>query len=108
MGDSSSAIANLLPFWVVIGLLITSGLYLVLVTRNLLRLLMGLELFSKGATLLLIVVGQATGRVDVAQSFVITLIVVEVVVVAVAAGIVFSVWRRFGTLDTSTLKAMKG
>jgi NADH:ubiquinone oxidoreductase subunit K len=108
MADAPTLIAQLLPFWVVIGLLLVCGLYLTLVTRNLLRLLMGIEMLSKGATLLLVVVGKATGRVDLAQSFVVTLVVVEVVVVAVAAGVVFAVWRRFGSLDTSVLKTMKG
>jgi NADH-quinone oxidoreductase subunit K len=90
---------SLLPFWLVIGLLLVTGLYVVLVTRNLLRLLMGLEILTKAATLMLVVVGWGTGRMDLAQAFVLTLIVVEVVVIAVAAGLVYAVWLRHGSLD---------
>jgi NADH-quinone oxidoreductase subunit K len=98
---------SLILFWLVIGLLMVAGLYLVLVTRNLLRLLMGLEILTKAATLMLVVVGWGTGRMDLAQAFVLTLIVVEVVVIATAAGLVYAVWQRNGSLDVRSLQRMK-
>lgn len=93
---------------VAIIMLFIAGLYCVLVTQNLMRVLIGLELLMKAVTLLLIVAGYATGRVALAQALVITLIVIEVVVIAVMAGVILSIYRHTGSLDASSLKSLKG
>ena len=92
----------------VIIILFIIGLYCVLVTRNLMRVLIGLELLTKAVTLLLIVAGYATGREALAQAIVITLIVIEVVVIAVMAGVILSIYRHTGSLDASNIKSLKG
>lgn len=91
-----------------IVMLFIAGLYCVLVTRNLMRVLIGLELLTKGVTLLLILGGYMTGRVALAQAIVITLIVIEVVVIAVMAGVILSIYRCAGSLDASKVKSLKG
>lgn len=85
-----------------------AGLYLILVTKNLMRVLIGLELLTKGVTLLLIAAGYVTGRMALAQAVVITLIIIEVVVIAVMAGVMLSIYRHTGSLDASNLKSLKG
>jgi NADH-quinone oxidoreductase subunit K len=85
-----------------------TGAYCILVSRNLIRILIGLELFTKSVTLLLIVAGYVTRRMALAQSLVITLIVVEVVVIAIAAGIVIGAHGETDTLDTRNLSNLKG
>ena len=85
-----------------------AGLYCILVTRNLMRVLIGLELLTKGVTLLLILAGYMTGRSALAQAVVITLIVIEVVVIAVMAGVILSIYRHTGSLDAGNLKSLKG
>ena len=92
---------------VIIALFI-AGLYCILVTRNLMRVLIGLELLTKAVTLLLIAAGYATGRMALAQSLVITLIVIEVVVIAVMAGVILSIYRNAGSLDAGNVKNLKG
>ncbi|MDP3791736.1 MAG: NADH-quinone oxidoreductase subunit K [Candidatus Omnitrophota bacterium] len=92
----------------VIIMLFIAGLYCVLVTRNLMRVLIGLELLTKAVTLLLILMGYATGREALAQSIVITLIVIEVVVIAVMAGVILSIYRHTGSLDAGNIKSLKG
>ena len=89
-------------------MLFIAGLYCILVTRNLMRVLIGLELLTKGVTLLIILGGYMTGRVALAQSLVITLIVIEVVVIAVMAGVILSIYRHTGSLDASNVKSLKG
>jgi NADH-quinone oxidoreductase subunit K len=89
-------------------LLLITGLYCIIVTKNLMRTLIGLEILTKAVTLLLIVAGYATGHVAQAQAFVITLIVIEVVVIAVAAGVVLSVFNRTGSIDAKNLRNLKG
>jgi len=88
--------------------LFVAGLYCILVTRNLMRVLIGLELLTKAVTLLLIVAGYATGRQALAQAIVITLIMIEVVVIAVMAGVILSIFRHTGSLDASNVKNLKG
>ena len=85
-----------------------AGLYCILVTRNIMRALIGLEVLIKGVTLLIIVAGYITGKVALAQAMVITLIVIEVVVMAVAAGVIVSIFRHNGSLDARNLRSLKG
>lgn len=92
----------------VIIMLFIAGLYCILVTRNLMRVLIGLELLTKAVTLLLIVAGYAIGRVALAQAMVITLIVIEVVVIAVMAGVILSIYRHTGSLDAGNIKSLRG
>jgi len=92
----------------VIIMLFIAGLYCILVTRNLMRVVIGLELLTKAVTLLLIAAGYATGRMALAQALVITLIVIEVVVIAVMVGVILSIYRYTGSLDASNIKSLKG
>jgi len=76
----------LMLFVLSIVLIFITGIYCLLVTRNLLRVLIALEVLTKAVTLLLILAGYLSGQLPLAQAFVITLIIIEVVVVVVAAG----------------------
>jgi NADH-quinone oxidoreductase subunit K len=91
-----------------IALLSICGLYCLLVTRNMIRAVIGLELLIKAITLLFIAVGYATGRTGLAQALVITIIVIEVVVAVVAGGIALRVFRHNDSLDTRALTRLKG
>ena len=91
-----------------IVMLSIAGLYCILVTRNLMRVLIGIELLMKAVTLLLIAAGYTAGRTALAQGLVITLIVIEVVVIAIMAGVILSIYRNTGSLDSSNLKNLKG
>jgi len=98
-------------FWGVLSfavLLFITGIYVLLVTRNLLRILIGVEILAKGVTLLLVTAGYLTGRTIVVQPIIITMIVVEAVIIAVAAGIVIAAYRENGTINTSELCNLKG
>ena len=89
-------------------LLAAAALYCLMVSRNLIRILIGLELLVKAVTLLIAAAGYASGRIALAQTFIITAIVVEVVVLVVAAGIVVNAYRHNQTLDARSLKELKG
>lgn len=91
-----------------IVLLFACGAYCLLVTRNMIRAIIGIELLIKAVTLLIILAGNMTGRAALAQSLVITVIVIEVVVTATAAGLALWVFRRTGSLDTRSLNNLKG
>jgi NADH-quinone oxidoreductase subunit K len=95
-------------FGIGVALTLVVGLYAILVTRNLIRTLIGLEVVTKGVTLLLVVTGKAVEHVALAQALVITLIVIEVVVIVVAVGLVLSVYRHTNSVDASSMKGLKG
>ena len=79
-----------LLFSVSAALVLIAGFYCLIMTSNLIRALIGLEILTKSVTLFIILAGHATGRTGLAQALAITLIVIEVVVIAVAVGIVLS------------------
>lgn len=91
-----------------ITLLLVCGLYCILVTRNLIRAIIGLELLIKAVTLLLIVTGYVSGKPALTQAFVITVIVIEVVLAAVAGGIALRVFRHSESLDVRELNKLRG
>lgn len=91
-----------------VALLFLVGFYSLLVSRNFIRLLISIEILTKCATLIIILAGYWTGQTGLAQTFVITLIVIEVVLIAIAAGIIIAVFRHTGSLDTRMLKNLKG
>jgi len=98
-------------FWITglfVLLLGVVGAYCVLMTRNLVRALIGLEILVKAVTLLLVVAGYVSGHEALAQSLVITLIVIEVVVMTVAVGVVFGIRGNTGSLDTRHIRNLKG
>lgn len=89
-------------------MLAVAGTYCILVTRNIIRAIIGIEILIKGVTLLLIAAGHATGKTAVAQVYVITIIVIEVVIVVVAGGIALRVFRHNNDLDSRKLNRLKG
>jgi multisubunit Na+/H+ antiporter MnhC subunit len=92
------------PFIIMLSIV---GIYCVLVSFNLIRALIGLEIVIKAITLLLIVAGYACGSSALAQSIVITLIVIEAVVMAVAVGVVLGIHMHTNSLDTRKLINLK-
>jgi NADH-quinone oxidoreductase subunit K len=98
-------------FWIfsiAITLVLIAGFTCLLVTYNLIRALIGLELLTKGITLLIILAGYITGHTGLAQAMAITLIIIEVVVIVVAVGVVLSVFRHTQTIDSRMIRNIKG
>ena len=93
------------PFVILLSVI---GIYCILVTYNLLRALIGVEILIKAVTLLIVVVGYVTGHAALAQALIITLIVIEVVVIAVAVGIALGLHRHNDSLDIRKLRNLKG
>ena len=96
------------PFGFVIMMLFSIGIYCILATYNLIRALIGIELLIKAVTLLIIVVGYINGRTALTQGLVITLIVVEVVIIAVAMGVVLGIHSKNNSLDSRNIRNLKG
>ena len=89
-------------------LIAIAGLYCILVTRNMIRIVIGIELLMKAVTLLLIAVGYITNRTALIQAFIITIIVIEVVIATVAGGIAIRVFAHTDSIDATRLRKLKG
>ncbi len=89
-------------------LMLAVGFYSIVVTRNLMRILLSVEILTKSVTLLMIGAGYMTGNMGQAQSYVITIIIVEVMILVVATGLVFGVYNKTGSLNTKDINNLQG
>ncbi|MBM3295414.1 MAG: NADH-quinone oxidoreductase subunit K [Candidatus Aminicenantes bacterium] len=88
--------------------LVVVGLYGLLTMRNLIKLFIGIEVVAKGVSLILLSAGWARGNVLVAQSLVVTFIVIEVALVATALALIINITRKTKSLDVRKLARLKG
>jgi NADH-quinone oxidoreductase subunit K len=93
-------------FVAILGLL-GIGLYGLLMVRNLIRVVVALQILVKGAMLALVVAGKMVGQVQLAQSMALTVIVADTIVAVVALAMAVQVRRCFGTLDIKALTTMR-
>jgi len=96
-----------LLFSIAIALIAIAGIYCIIATHNLLRVLIALEIVGKAALLLLLLAGIVSGRMAEAESFIIVLIIVEVVVTAIGAVLCVAIHARTGSLDIRLLSKGK-
>lgn len=91
----------------IIGLL-AMGIYGLLIVRNLIKVVMVLQILVKSAVLALILAGQLSSRVGTAQSLAATVIVADTMVAVVALAIAIQVRRRFNSLDIPDISTLRG
>ena len=84
------------------------GAYSIIVTRNLIRILLSVEILTKAVTLMMIGAGYLTGNMGQAQAYVITIIIVEVMILVVATGLVFGLYGKTGSANTKDINNLKG
>lgn len=89
-------------------LLIIAGCYCLIRTLHLLKIIIGIEVAMKAVTLFIILAGYINGKMNLAQTFVIMIIVIEVVVAVVATGIAISLYKKYGSMDLRNLRKLKG
>ena len=103
--------------------LIFIGLYIILVKRNLIKVIIGLSILETGVNLFLISIGyissgtapifsrpgvEASPMVDpVPQALVLTAIVIGVAVLALALSLTIRLYRHFGTLNLRKIKEQR-
>ena len=95
-------------FSIFVILLLITGVYCMLVSFNLIRIVIGFEILVKAATLLIILAGYVCERTALAQAVVITLIVIEIVVMVVAGGVALWAFRHNQNIDPRNLDNLKG
>jgi NADH-quinone oxidoreductase subunit K len=102
---------NLTPFNVIlfgVVALLGVGFYGLLITRNLIKVVMVLQILIKGVILALILAGNAGGNPGLGQSTAATVIVADTIVAVVGLALAVQVRRRFGTLDVPKISTLRG
>jgi multicomponent Na+:H+ antiporter subunit C len=89
-------------------MLIMAGCYCLIRTYHMIKIIIGIEVAMKAVTLFLALAGYINGKMDLAQTFIITSIVLEVVVTVVSAGIAVSLYKKYGSMDIRNLRKLKG
>jgi NADH:ubiquinone oxidoreductase subunit K len=84
------------------------GFYGLLITRNLIKVVMVLQILIKGAVLALVFAGKLSGNLGLGQSIAATVIVADTIVAVVGLALAVQVRRRFGTLDVPKISTLKG
>ena len=94
-------------FFGVIGLL-GVGFYGLLITRNLINIVMVLQILIKAVILALVLAGKLSGNPGLGQSTAATVIVADTIVAVVGLALAVQVRRRLGTLDVPKISSMRG
>jgi NADH:ubiquinone oxidoreductase subunit K len=84
------------------------GIYAVINTRNIIAVIIGLEIMTKGATIFLAAAGFFAGRQNLMEPLIITVIVLEVVVIMVACGYIVNIAKAYNSIDTKNITKIKG
>lgn len=88
--------------------LILTGCFELIRTHHMLKIIIGLELAIKAVSMFITLGGWLNGNMPVAESFVVTVIVLEVVVATVLSGIAISIYHKHGNMDIRSLRNLKG
>lgn len=97
---------NIILFGVV-GLL-GVGFYGLLITRNLIKIVMVLQILIKAVILALVLAGKLSGNIGLGQATAATVIVADTIVAVVGLALAVQVRRRFGTLDVPKISTLRG
>lgn len=101
---------NLTPtqiFLAVALILAGIGLYGLLISRNLIKIVVALQIMTKGAMLALVVAGYLRGQVNLGQSMALMVIIADTIVAVVGLALAVQVRRHVGSLDIKNLTTLK-
>lgn len=95
--------------WSLAGIvfLFAIGLYGLLVSRHLIKVMIALQIVVKAALLALVIAGDAIGRVNLAQSIALTMIVVDTIAAVLGLALIVQIKQRTGVLDTNELAKLR-
>ncbi|GAP17421.1 NADH-quinone oxidoreductase subunit NuoK [Levilinea saccharolytica] len=97
---------SMLAVIAILGLL-GVGFYALLASRNLIKVIVGLQILVKGSMLAFVLAGRLVGNVTLGQSLALTVIVVDTIVAVIGLAISVQIRRHFGTLDVKALTTLR-
>lgn len=87
--------------------LVLIGLYGLLILRNLIKVVVALQIFAKGTILVMVVAGGMQGQPGVGSSLAVTVIVADTVVTVIALALAIQVKRHFGSMDSRAISSLR-
>lgn len=84
------------------------GLYGLLITRNLIKVVMVLQILVKAVLLALVLAGKLSGNMGLGIATASTVIVADTIVAVVGLALAVQVRRRFGTADVRKISTLRG
>jgi len=84
------------------------ALYGLLTLRNLLQIVVALQLLVKAAVLALVVAGKMSGQINLGQSLAVTVIVADTIVAVIGQALAVQIKQRMCTLDVQALSSLRG
>jgi len=84
------------------------GFYGLLITRNLIKIVLMLQILIKAVVLALVFAGKVSGNLGLGQSTAATVLVADTIVAVVGLALAVQVRHRFGTLDVTQISTLKG
>ncbi len=87
--------------------LVAVGIYGLLILRNLIKVVVALQVFAKGTILVMVAAGGMSGHPAIGQSLAITVIVADTVVTVIALALAIQVRRWCGTLDSRAISTLR-
>ena len=91
-----------------VAALLALGLAALVARRNLVRILLGIQVLGKAATLTFVLGGYVQDDLGRAQAVVFTIIVVEAAVTALALGMMVNLHRNIGSLQVESIRRLRG
>jgi NADH-quinone oxidoreductase subunit K len=102
---------NLTPFSIaligVLGLL-GVGLYGLMISRNLIKIVVSLQILVKAALLGLVAAGSISNQINLGQSLAITVLVADTVVAVIGMALAVQIRRQLGSMDVKELSSLRG
>ncbi len=89
-------------------LLFVIGLFCLLTRRNVIKQVFGLKIMLQGVTLSLVHAGHLRGDVRFAETMVISALVVETIVIAIALALIVNIFRHYPSGDIDRLDRLRG
>lgn len=88
--------------------LVGIGFYGLMASRNLIKIIVALQIMVKGALLGLIAAGNMNGQVNIGQSMALTVIVADTIVAVMGMALGVQIRAKLGTLDVRELSRLRG
>ena len=84
------------------------GLFCLLTRRNVIKQVIGIKIMLQGVTLSLVQAGKVCGDVRLAQAMVVSALIVETVIIAIALALIVNVFRHYPSGDVDHLDRLRG
>lgn len=91
---------------VILGL-VGIGLYALLAVRNLIKMIIALQIMVKGVLVAFALAGRLRSDMALAQSMALTIIVSDTIVAVIGLALAVQIRRRVGTLDVKALTTLR-